>query len=205
MPIMTAAYPVAAIASGECRHCYGHQSRLDVQDLRYLGGRPGFSAVLVDGEGTVLGAVRSRPTAISRRSLDKSPMLVSRRRQGDRFGRGDRIRFHSSPPTARKRAVTSTHIPGTGSRLIVSVDGQGLLRAPTARFGTAYLQLGFVCLFVLLGALIAAGLIIQPIGVMVAMAKRFGEGRLVGARGAQTVPAEFVPLAQAFNAMAAHS
>ena len=42
---------------------------------------------------------------------------------------------------------------------------------------TAYLQLGFVCLFVLLGALIGAEkLIIKPIEVMTGMAKRFGEG-----------------------------
>ena len=40
---------------------------------------------------------------------------------------------------------------------------------------TAYLQLAFVILFVLVGALIAAEkLIIQPIRLMAAMAKRFG-------------------------------
>ena len=69
---------------------------------------------------------------------------------------------------------------------------------------TAYLQLGFVCLFVLLGALIAAEkLIIKPIEMMAGMAKRFGEGDWSARVGAQPLPAEFVPLARAFNAMAA--
>ena len=69
---------------------------------------------------------------------------------------------------------------------------------------TAYLQLGFVCLFVLLGALIAAEkLIIQPIEMMAAMAKRFGQGDWSARAARSRLPAEFVPLARAFNAMAA--
>ena len=51
---------------------------------------------------------------------------------------------------------------------------------------TAYLQLCFVCLFVLLGALIAAEkLIIHPIEMMAAMAKRFGQGDWSARVGAQ--------------------
>ncbi len=51
---------------------------------------------------------------------------------------------------------------------------------------TAYLQLGFVCVFVLLGALIAAEkLVIKPIEMLSDMAKRFGEGDRSGARRAQ--------------------
>ena len=56
----------------------------------------------------------------------------------------------------------------------------------------------------LLGALIAAEkLIIQPIEMMAAMAKRFGQGDWSARARAQSLPAEFVPLARAFNAMAA--
>ena len=69
---------------------------------------------------------------------------------------------------------------------------------------TAYLQLGFVCLFVLLGALVAAEkLIIRPIETMAAMAKRFGQGDWSVRAAHSRLPAEFVPLARAFNAMAA--
>src|SRR6185437_9490106 len=69
---------------------------------------------------------------------------------------------------------------------------------------TAYLQLCFVCLFVLLGALVAAEkLIIDPVEMMAAAAKRFGQGDWSARAGRNRLPAEFVPLARAFNAMAA--
>ena len=56
----------------------------------------------------------------------------------------------------------------------------------------------------LLGALIAAEkLIIQPIEVMSAMAKRCGQGDWSARAARKALPAEFVPLARAFNAMAA--
>jgi diguanylate cyclase (GGDEF)-like protein len=69
---------------------------------------------------------------------------------------------------------------------------------------TAYLQLCFVCLFVLLGALVAAEtLIIQPIRMMAAVAKRFGQGDWSVRVPRSRLASEFVPLARAFNAMAA--
>jgi len=69
---------------------------------------------------------------------------------------------------------------------------------------TAYLQLLLVCLFVLLGALVAAEkLIIRPIQMMVAMARRFGQGDWSVRAARNRLPEEFVPLARAFNAMAA--
>ena len=69
---------------------------------------------------------------------------------------------------------------------------------------TAYLQLAFVVLFVLLGALIAAEkLVIKPIEMLADMAKRLGEGDLSARAARNRLPSEFVPLARAFNAMAA--
>jgi predicted signal transduction protein with EAL and GGDEF domain len=57
---------------------------------------------------------------------------------------------------------------------------------------------------VLLGALIATEkLIIQPIEMMAAAAKRFGQGEWSARAARKSLPAEFVPLARAFNAMAA--
>ncbi|MFL6838780.1 MAG: GGDEF domain-containing protein, partial [Bradyrhizobium sp.] len=95
-------------------------------------------------------------------------------------------------------------IPGTQSRLIVSIDEAKVTAAINREIRTAYLQLGFVCLFVLLGALIGAEkLIINPIGVMTGMAKRFGEGDWSARVAKNRLPAEFIPLARAFNAMAA--
>jgi len=95
-------------------------------------------------------------------------------------------------------------ITGTQSRLIISIDEARVSAAINGEIRTAYLQLAFVCLFVLLGALIAAEkLIIQPIEMMSAMAKRFGQGEWSARAARKALPAEFVPLARAFNAMAA--
>jgi diguanylate cyclase (GGDEF)-like protein len=95
-------------------------------------------------------------------------------------------------------------IPGTQSRLIVSIDEAKVSAAIDRDIRTAYLQLLFVCLFVLLGALIAGEkLIIQPINMLAAMATRFGRGDRSVRATRNRLPAEFVPLARAFNAMAA--
>ena len=95
-------------------------------------------------------------------------------------------------------------IPGTQSRLIVSIDEARVTAAINRDIRTAYLQLGFVCLFVLLGALVGAEkLVIQPIEMMTGMAKRFGEGDGSARVASGRLPSEFVPLARAFNAMAA--
>ena len=56
----------------------------------------------------------------------------------------------------------------------------------------------------LLGALVGAEkLIINPIELMTGMAKRFGEGDWSARVAKGRLPSEFVPLARAFNAMAA--
>ena len=80
-----------------------------------------------------------------------------------------------------------------------------LLRAPTTRFATPICNLALVCLLVLLGALLAAEkLIVQPIETMAKMTIRFGQGDWSARAARGPLPAEFVPLARAFNAMAAH-
>src|SRR3984893_10403662 len=103
-----------------------------------------------------------------------------------------------------KRALSFTRIAYTEARLIVSIDEARVSAAINREIRTAYRQLGFVSLFVLLGALIAAEkLIIQPIEMIAAMAKRFGQGDWSVRAARNRLPAEFVPLARAFNAMAA--
>jgi diguanylate cyclase (GGDEF)-like protein len=103
-----------------------------------------------------------------------------------------------------KRAVHFARVPGTQSRLIVSIDETRVSAAINRDIRTAYLQLGFVCLFVLLGALVAAEkLIIHPIDMIAATAKRFGQGDWSARAPHSSLPAEFVPLARALNAMAA--
>jgi len=100
--------------------------------------------------------------------------------------------------------VNFAQIPGTQSRLIVSIDEATVTAEINRDIRTAYLQLGFVCLFVLLGALIGAEtLIIRPIDMITGMARRFGEGDWSARVRRSRLPAEFVPLARAFNVMAA--
>src|SRR5438132_635701 len=102
-----------------------------------------------------------------------------------------------------KRTVDFVRIAGTDSRLIVSIDEARVSTAINRDIRTAYFQLGFVSLFVLLGALIAAErLIIAPIEMMAATAKRFGQGDWSARAPRGRLPAEFVPLARALNAMA---
>jgi hypothetical protein len=55
-----------------------------------------------------------------------------------------------------RRAVSFVRIGDTQSRLIVSIDEAKVSAAIDRDIRNAYLQLGFVCLFVLLGALVAA-------------------------------------------------
>ena len=135
---------------------------------------------------------------------ERSTDVVGDRSKGYWPGPGGWSRFHSSRRTARNAVVSFARIAGTQSRLILSIDEAKVSADINRDIRTAYLQLGFVCLFVLLGALIAAEkLILQPIDTMAAMAKRFGQGEWSARAAHNRLPAEFVPLARAFDAMAA--
>src|ERR1700738_1747022 len=202
LPIMTAAFPVSAIAPGE-EAVIVAAINLDWMSeiMSDLDGRPGVSAVLIDSEGTVLAAPSDQASMIGR-PLD-APLLSAITAKGIGLDRQvGPVSFVAADGS--KSGARSPRIPGSGSRLVVSIDEARVAATPDREIRPAYLQLGFVCLFVLLGALIAAEkLIIRPIEMMAAVAKRFGQGdwSVRAARG--RLPAEFVPLARAFNAMAA--
>jgi diguanylate cyclase (GGDEF)-like protein len=202
-PILVAAYPVAAIDDREESFIVATVN-LDWMSkiMSNLGGRPGVAAVLVDSTGTVLAAPPDQASMIGR-PLDAIPMLsaiaekavVSDQPHGS-------LSFVAADGS--KRALSFERIAGTQSRLIVSIDEAKVSVAINREIRTAYVQLGFVSLLVLLGALIAAEkLIIRPIEMIAAMAKRFGEGDWSVRAARKSMPAEFVPLARAFNAMAA--
>jgi len=202
-PILVAAYPVAAIDDREESFIVATVN-LDWMSkiMSNLGGRPGVAAVLVDSTGTVLAAPPDQASMIGR-PLDAIPVLsaiaekavVSGQPQGS---------LSSVAADGSKRALSFERIAGTQSRLIVSIDEAKVSVAINREIRTAYVQLGFVSLLVLLGALIAAEkLIIRPIEMIAGMAKRFGEGDWSVRAARKAMPAEFVPLARAFNAMAA--
>jgi diguanylate cyclase (GGDEF)-like protein len=202
-PIVVAAYPVSAIDSGAdavivATVNLGWMSKI----MSNLGGRPGVSAVLVDTAGTVLAAPPDQASMIGH-SLDTIPLLsaIAEKAVGSNQAEG-LLSFVAADGS--KRTIHFSRIPGTGSRLIVSIDESKVSAAINREIRTAYLQLGFVCLFVLLGALVAAEkLIIGPIEVIAAMAKKFGQGDWSVRAAPSRLPSEFVPLARAFNAMAA--
>ena len=202
-PMMMAAYPVAAINPEEDSVVVaGINIDWLSKIMNNLGGRPGISSLLVDSAGVVI-AAPSDQTSMIGRPLDSVPLMaaVAEKALTSDAPTGT-LSFTASDGS--RRAISFSRISGTQSRLIVSIDEATVTNAINREIRTAYLQLGFVCLFVLLGALIGAEkLIIHPIEVMTGMARRFGEGdwsaRVAGSR----LPAEFMPLARAFNAMAA--
>jgi diguanylate cyclase (GGDEF)-like protein len=202
-PIMMAAYPVSAIdESSDSIIVAGVDLDWVSKFMGNLGSRPGISAVLVDSAGVVLAAPEDQADMVGR-ALNTLPMLlpVAERVVGSDQAEGA---FSFAAPDGSERAVNFSRIDGTQSHLIVSVDEAKVSADINREIRTAYLQLGFVCLFVLLGALVAAEkLIIRPIETIAAMAQRFGQGEWSVRAARSRLPAEFVPLARAFNAMAA--
>jgi diguanylate cyclase (GGDEF)-like protein len=198
-----AAYPVAAINS-ETDSVVLAAINLDWMSgiMTSYGGRAGVSSVLVDSTGTILAAPLDQAGMIGR-SLDSVPLMSAIADKALSYNQSSgSISFAAADGT--NRTISFARIPGTRSRLIVSIDEAKVTAAIDADIRTAYWQLGFVCLLVLFGALVGAEkLIIHPIDVMTRMAKRFGEGDWSARVAKNKLPAEFVPLARAFNAMAA--
>jgi len=202
-PIVMAAYPVSAI-SAETDAVILASVNLDWMSkiLGKLGGRRGVSAMLVDSNGIVLATPADHANLIGRAfdTSQLSPTVAETAMNSDEAeGTLSTVAVDGS-----KRAVSFARIAGTGTRLIVSIDEASVTAAFDREIYTAYLQLGFVSLFVLLGALLAAEkLVIRPISMLAAMATRFGQGDLSARAVRSRLPAEFVPLARALNAMAA--
>jgi diguanylate cyclase (GGDEF)-like protein len=167
-----------------------------------LGNRAGVSAVLVDDSGTVLAAPKAQSAAIGRPMDDPAllPVIEAHLLNSDRLSGS--LSFAATDGS--RRTVSYAAIPGTTARLIVSIDEAQVSAIADHEIRTAYLQLGFVCLFVLLGALvIAERLIIKPIQMLETMAQRFGRGDWSSRVARNRLPAEFAPLARALYGMAA--
>jgi len=203
VPIMTAAYPISAIAADE-QAVIVAGINLDWMSkvMGDLSGRPGVSAFLLDSDGTVIAAPSDHASVIGH-PLDNAPLLSA---IADKAADSDETTGPVSYLAAdgSKRTVSATRIPGAGSRLVISVDEALAAASANHEIRVAFLQLGLVYLLILLGALIGAEkLIIQPIEILAAMATRFGQGDWSVRASRSRLPAEFVPLARAFNAMAA--
>ena len=202
-PIVMAAYPVSAInQDSDAVIVAGVNIDWMSKIMGNFDGRPGISAVLIDSKGIVMAAPADEADMIGR-ALDTIPLLSAIASKAIDSDQADgSISFIGTDGS--RRTVNFARIAGTQSRLIASIDETLVSAAINRDIRTAYLQLGLVCLFVLLGALVAAErLIIHPIDIMAATAKRFGQGDWSARAARGRLPAEFVPLARAFNAMAA--
>jgi diguanylate cyclase (GGDEF)-like protein len=202
-PMMMAAYPVAAInPEQDAVVVAGINIDWLSQIMGNLGGQPGMSAVLVDSTGVVIAAPKDHASLIGH-SLDTIPLMAAIAEKALSYDApSGSVSFTAAD--GAQRTLSFARIDGTQSRLIVSMDEAKVTAAINREIRTAYLQLAFVCLFVLLGALVGAErLVIHPIGLMTGMARRFGEGDWSARVAKNKLPAEFVPLARAFNAMAA--
>jgi len=201
--VILAGYPVAAINNDSDAIVVASISLDWLSKLmNNLGGKAGVSAVLVDAKGIVLAAPTNEADLIGK-SLDTVPLMsaIAEAALGSTKEQGS-LSFRSADGSGRVLAFAK--ISGSGARLIASIDEDRVTAAINRDIRNAYLQLGFVILFVLIGAFFAAErLIIKPIDVMTAMAKRFGEGDSSARVARSRLPAEFMPLARAFNAMAA--
>jgi diguanylate cyclase (GGDEF)-like protein len=203
LPIVMAAYPVSAIKEeADAVVVAGLNIDWMSKIMGNLGGRPGISAALIDSTGIVMAAPADEASMVGR-AIDTIPLLSAIAGKAiDSEQTDGSLSFVAADGS--RRTVNFARIPGTQSRLLVSIDETKVSAAINRDIRTAYLQLGFVCLFVLLGALVAAEkLIIHPIEIMAATAKRFGQGDWSARAARGRLPAEFVPLARAFNAMAA--
>ena len=202
-PMMMAAYPVSAInPEQDAVVVAGINIDWLSKNMTNLGGRPGISALLVDSTGVVIAAPADQTSMIGR-PLDNIPLMsaIAEKAMTSDAPQGQ-LSFDAVDGS--KRLLSFARIPGTESRLVVSIDEAKVTAAINHEIRTAYLQLAFVCLFVLLGALVGAEkLIINPIELMTGMARRFGEGDWAARVAGSRLPAEFIPLARAFNAMAA--
>jgi diguanylate cyclase (GGDEF)-like protein len=202
-PIVMAAYPVSAINS-ETNAVVLASIGLDWMSkvMSKFGGRPGVSAALIDSNGVVLAAPQDQAAMVGT-SLNNVPLLSAIAEKALNSDQDDgSLSFTAADGSHRE--LSFARVAGTSARLIASIDEDKATAAINSDIRTAYLEFCFVTLFVLLGALIAAEkLIIQPIRTMAAMASRFGEGDRSARAVPSHLPSEFVPLARAFNAMAA--
>jgi diguanylate cyclase (GGDEF)-like protein len=201
-PIVMSAYPVAAV-NPESDLVIVAGVNLDWMSkiMSDLSGRRGILAILVDSTGTVLAGPADMARMVGR-SLAGVPALAGAVTRA--INSEQETGLFSFPSTdGVKRTLSFSRIPGTESRLILIVDEAKVAAGINRDIRNAYLQLFLVCVFVLVGALVAAEkIIIQPIHKLVAIARRFGEGDLSVRAANSPLPSEFAPLARAFDAMA---
>ncbi|UTD27032.1 diguanylate cyclase domain-containing protein [Bradyrhizobium sp. WD16] len=195
-PLLLASYPTSAIAAGS------PSVILVGLNMEWIGGlmtslaeRPGVEAALIDGRDLVLASQPADPDTFGKPYAG----LVAEATKSA----GDTGSALIATPRG-KRLISWARIADTGTRMIVSIDYESLMAPIKRDIQKAYLQLAFVAILALIGAwFVGEQFIIRPIRLLTGMANRFGQGDRAARATARELPAEFKPLANAFNAMAA--
>lgn len=200
VPTIIGALPVSAVGGDDESAVIIAAVSLDWMSriMSNLGGRPGVSAVMVDGEGTVLAAPPDQAALVGQPYRD----MVAVTRAIDAAPNAETVSYVGQDGEARVASLTG--VSGTGARLIVSIDEAKIAAATDRDILSAYIELAVVCLFVLLGALVVAEkLIIRPIRMIADVAKTFGRGDWSRRIAPSRLPIEYSSLSRALNAMAA--
>lgn len=203
-PVLMAAYPLKASDKEHSGAIIIASINLGWMSsvMRELGGRSGVTALLVDSNGVVLAAPDDLASTVTHPLNDKAllPAIVAHENStGTQSGS-----FTYRAGDEGKRTVSFARLPGSTARLIVSIDEEKVSAGINREIRTAYIQLAFVCLLVLLGALLMVeGLIMRPIQILADIAQKLGRGERDVRAARHDLPTEFMPLARAFNTMAA--
>ena len=157
--------------------------------------RPGLQALLVDRKGTIIAERSEQPARIGQ-LMDDLPALNMI---------GERLSGSMTMMSAdgAKKMLAFHRVPGTDLRMIVRIDEAAMLASINNEIRNAYIQLAILVLLALGGAWLASeSLIIRPIRALTGMARRFGQGDWAVRATRKGLPAEFTPLARAFDTMA---
>jgi len=202
LPIMMAAYPVSALDRNQNAVIVAGIN-LDwlSRILDAVADRPGISAALIDRAGIIVAASENQSRLIGRPVAEVGVLSTIAAKLGALRESQGSLSFVANDG-ARYRAQLAP-INETGSRLIFSMN-EDLMTADIRRdIRNAYLKIALICGVLLAGTLFAAErLIIQPIGALASVVRRFGNGDWSARATQNGLPAEFVPLAKAFDAMA---
>jgi diguanylate cyclase (GGDEF)-like protein len=203
LPTIIAAYPVSALDGGPQPVVVAAIDLTWMSDLLgSRGGRAGVSVFLVDGQGTILATRPDKTHLIGQQLKDTSLLEAVTLREINLAREAGSIAFTSAD--GEREAVSFARVAGTRARMIVTMNQAGMLGDVDRDIRNAYLELALVVVLALLGAWYAGErLIVRPIRIITEMANRFGQGDLAARATSTTLQREFVPLARAFNAMAA--
>ena len=203
LPTIMAAFPAASPQTGE------PAVMIAAIDLKWMSElmkrrtqRPGMLALLVDGTGTVLAASRPEDSVhVGHPLVEKKLLAAVSNHEIDTEKDSGSMLFTSEG--GEKLEVTFARVEGTQARMIVTINESQLLGDIDRSIRTAYMQLGVLVLFALLGGWLAGErLIIRPIGIITSLADRVGQGDLSSPEDDIRLPPEFQPLARAFGRMA---